>query len=101
MADTTTPSASAAEPTSAGATSPTTYRGMRIRQLQAEISELEAAVTTVLTTGKSYTLSNSHAVTRADVADIESQLAAKKRELAALLNRSQFIPLRHEPTKFY
>jgi hypothetical protein len=74
---------------------------MRIRQLQQEISELTQAVQTVLTTGKSYTLSNSHAVTRADVADIQSELAAKKQELAALLTRRTFQPLRHEPTKFY
>ena len=79
----------------------TTYRGLRIRQLQAEIAELEEAAATVLTTGKSYTLSNSHAVTRADVADIQSELAAKKSQLAAILGRHQFQPLRHEPTKFY
>ena len=87
--------------TSVAITGATTYRGMRIQQLQAEIAELEQAVTSVLTTGKSYTLSNSHAVTRADVADIQSQLAAKKSELAALLTRSPFQPLRHVPTKFY
>ena len=79
----------------------TTYRGTRIRQLQAEISELQAAVTAVLTTGKSYTLSNSHAVTRADVADIQSELAAKKQELSALLTRGQYQPIRLEPTKFF
>ena len=102
MADTTTPSAGEAEPTTQVQARPaTTYRGMRIRQLQAEISELQAAVTTVLTMGKSYTLSNSHAVTRADVADIQSELAAKKQELSALLSRHPFQPLRHEPTKFY
>lgn len=86
---------------SVAVTGATTYRGMRIQQLQAEIAELEQAVTAVLTTGKSYTLSNSHAVTRADVADIQSQLAAKKSELAAILTRRTFHPLRHEPTKFY
>ena len=101
MADTTTSSAGAAEPTSAGATTPTTYRGMRIRQLQAEIADLQTAVTKVLTTGKSYTLSNSHAVTRADVADIQSELAAKKQELSALLTRGQYQPIRLEPTKFF
>ena len=86
--------------TSVAVTGATTYRGMRIQQLQAEIGELETALHTVLTTGKSYTLSNSHAVTRADVADIQSQLAAKKSELAAILTRRTFHPLRHEPTKF-
>lgn len=79
----------------------TTYRGQRIQQLQAEISELEQAKTAVLTTGKSYTLSNSHAVTRADIADIESEISAKKSQLAALLTRRPYQPLRREPTKFH
>ena len=103
MSDTTT-SASAAEPTASGpisVTGATTYRGRRIQQLEQEISELETAVHTVLTTGKSYSLSNSHAVTRADIADIEAQLAAKKSELAALLSHHAYRPLRREPTKFY
>lgn len=100
MSDTTL-SASAAEPTSAGATSPTTYRGQRIQQLQQQIAELQDAVRTVLTTGKSYTLSNSHAVTRADIADIQSELAALRTELAALLRGSVYQPMRLEPTKFY
>ena len=94
-------SASAAEPTASGAITPTTWRGQRIVQLQQTIAELETAVHTVLTTGKSYTLSNSHSVTRADVSDIQTELAAKKSELAALLTRRQYTPLRHEPTKFY
>lgn len=79
----------------------TTYRGRRIQQLQQEIAELETAVTTVLTTGKSYTLSNSHAVTRADVADIQSELAALRSELASLLRGASFSPVRLEPTKFH
>ena len=82
-------------------TGATTYRGQRILQLQQEISELSTAVQTVLSTGKSYTLSNSHAVTRADVADIQSELAAKKQELASLLSRSTYQPIRLEPTKFF
>ena len=82
-------------------TGATTYRGRRIQQLQAEIAELETAVTTVLSTGKSYTLSNSHSVTRADVADIQAELAAKKSLLAALLTNRAYQPLRREPTKFY
>jgi hypothetical protein len=82
-------------------TGATTCRGRRIEELQGRISELSAAVRTVLTTGKSYTLSNSHAVTRADVADIQSELAALKAELAALLGRSQYNPLRLESTKFF
>ena len=101
MPDNSIASAGASDPTSAGASSPATYRGMRIRQLQQEISELSAAVTSVLTTGISYTLSNSHSVTRANVSDIQSQLQAKKSELAALLSHRQFHPLRMEPTKFY
>ena len=96
-----TPSASAAEPTSAVQAPPATYRGRRIRQLEQQISDLETAANEVLTTGKSYTLSNSHAVTRADLADIESQLAAKKAELASILSGRPFQPLRHIPTKFY
>ena len=95
MADTTTPL------DITGSTAPTTYRGLRIQQLQAEISELSLAVTTVLTTGKSYTLSNSHSVTRADVAEIQSELAAKKAELASLLTRNSYQPMRLVPTKFY
>ena len=82
-------------------TGATTYIGRRIRQLETEIAELRTAVHEVLTTGKSYTLSNSHAVTRADVADIQSQLASKKSELCALLSGHSFCPLRREPTKFY
>ena len=78
-----------------------TVRQRRIMQLQAEITDLEAALHEVLTTGKSYTLSNSHAVTRADVSDIESQLAAKKQELACLLYNRPFNPMRHMPTKFF
>ena len=96
-----TPSASEAEQTAQVQAPPATYRGRRIQELQAQISELSTAVHTVLTTGKSYTLSNSHAVTRADVADIQSELAALKSELAALLCRRQYEPLRHVPTKFY
>jgi hypothetical protein len=79
----------------------TTYRGRRIEFLQAQIAELEIAVRTVLTTGVSYSLSNSHSVTRANVADIQSQLAAMKSELAGLLLHRQYQPLRREPTKFY
>ena len=82
-------------------TGATTYRGRRIQQLQEQIAELETAVTTVLTTGKSYSLSNSHAVTRADVSEIQSELAAKKQELASLLTNRPFQPLRHIPTKFF
>ena len=82
-------------------TGATTYRGQRIQQLQIEIAELQTAVHEVLTTGKSYTLSNSHAVTSADVADIQSQLASKKSELCALLSGRSIHPLRREPTKFY
>lgn len=78
-----------------------TVRGRRIKQLQLQIAELQDAVHTVLTTGKSYTLSNSHAVTRADVADIQAELAALRAELAALLSNHTFQPLRHVPTKFY
>lgn len=79
----------------------TTYRGQRIQQLQQQIAELQEAVTTVLTTGKSYTLSNSHAVTSADVTDIQSELAALRSELAALLRGGSFSPMRLEPTKFF
>ena len=82
-------------------TGATTYRGRRIQQLQEQIAELETAITTVLTTGKSYSLSNSHAVTRADVSEIQSELAAKKQELASLLTNRPFQPLRHIPTKFF
>ena len=82
-------------------TGATTYRGRRIQQLQEQIAELETAVSTVLTTGKSYSLSNSHAVTRADVSEIQSELAAKKQELASLLTNRPFQPLRHIPTKFF
>lgn len=82
-------------------TGATTYRGKRIQQLQAEITELEQAVSAVLTTGKSYTLSNSHSVTRADIADIQSQVAALKQELAALLSSGGYHPMRLEPTKFF
>ena len=82
-------------------TGATTYRGRRIQQLQAQITELEQAVNTVLTTGKSYTLSNSHAVTRADIDDIESELAALRSELASLLRGANFSPMRLEPTKFF
>lgn len=102
--ETTSPSASGATPTIAGpitVTGATTYRGQRIQKIQQQIAELEAAKSAVLTTGKSYTLSNSHAVTRADIADIESELSAKKSQLAALLSGRQFQPLRHVPTKFY
>lgn len=82
-------------------TGATTYRGRRIAQLQQDIAELREAEQTVLTTGKSYTLSNSHAVTRADIADIEQALAAKTSELAALLSHRPYHPLRREPTKFF
>ena len=82
-------------------TGATTYRGRRILQLQLQIAELQDAVHTVLTTGKSYTLSNSHMVTRADVADIQAELAALRSELAALLSESSFQPMRLEPTKFF
>ena len=82
-------------------TGATTYRGRRIPQLQEQIAELETAVSTVLTTGKSYSLSNSHAVTRADVSEIQSELAAKKQELACLLYNRPFNPMRHMPTKFF
>ena len=82
-------------------TGATTYRGRRIQQLQEQIAELETAVSTVLTTGKSYSLSNSHAVTRADVSEIQSELAAKKQELACLLYNRPFNPMRHMPTKFF
>ena len=98
----TTPSASAAaDILSGGAATPQTVRGRRIAQLQLQIAELQDAVHTVLTTGKSYTLSNSHAVTRADVADIQAELAALRAELAALFSGSSFHPLRLEPTKFF
>jgi repressor of nif and glnA expression len=82
-------------------TGATTYRGQRIQQLQQQISELETAKSVVLTTGKSYSLSNSHAVTRADIDAIQSELAALKTELAALLRGSVYQPMRLEPTKFY
>ena len=82
-------------------TGATTYRGRRIRQLEQERDDLREALHTVLTTGKSYTLSNSHAVTRADVADLESRLSAVNQELAELMMRKPFRTLRREPTKFY
>lgn len=82
-------------------TGATTYRGQRIQKIQQQIAELEQAVSAVLTSGKSYTLSNSHAVTRADVADIQSELAALRSELAALLRGHVFQPMRLEPTKFF
>lgn len=79
----------------------TTYRGRRIQELMQQIAELQDAVHTVLTTGKSYQLSNSHSVTSADVADIQSELAALRSELAALLTGSNYHPMRLEPTKFF
>lgn len=79
----------------------TTYRGKRIQQLEQERDDLREALHTVLTTGKSYTLSNSHAVTRADVADLESRLSAVNRELADLMMRRPFEPLRRVSTKFF
>lgn len=97
MSDDTT-SASVAEQTTTG---PTTVRGRRIQELTQKIAELQDAVHTVLTTGKSYTLSNSHAVTSADVADIQAELAALRQELAALLTGSNYHPMRLEPTKFF
>lgn len=102
--DTTTPSASgAADNGSTGVilSGATTYRGRRIQQLEQERDDLRAALHTVLTTGRSYTLSNSHAVTRADVADLESRLSAVNQELADLMVRTPYRPLRREPTKFY
>lgn len=104
MSDDTTPSASEAEQTATtplAVTGATTYRGRRIQQLEQERDDLRAALHTVLTTGKSYTLSNSHAVTRADVADLESRLSAVNQELADLMVRTPYRPLRREPTKFY
>ena len=105
MSDNTT-SASEAEQT---ATTPlavvisgaTTYRGRRIQQLEQERDDLREALRTVLTTGKSYTLSNSHAVTRADVADLESRLSAVNQELADLMMCRPYQGLRREPTKFF
>lgn len=82
-------------------TGATTYRGKRIQQLEQERDDLRAALHTVLTTGKSYTLSNSHAVTRADVADLESRLSAVNQELADLMMRRPFEPVRRVPTKFF
>ena len=79
----------------------TTYRGKRIQQLEQERDDLREALHTVLTTGKSYTLSNSHAVTRADVADLESRLSAVNRELADLMMRRPLEPLRRVSTKFF
>lgn len=79
----------------------TTYRGNRIRQLERERDELRVAIHEVLTTGKSYTLSNSHTVTAADVADMQSRLSAVNQELANLMTRRPYTPLRREPTKFY
>ena len=99
--DTTISSAGAAEPTSAVQAAPATYRGRRIRQLEQERDDLRAALHAVLTEGKSYTLSNSHSVTSADVADIESRLAAVNQELAELMMRKPFSTLRREPTKVY
>ena len=97
-----TTSASAAEPTAQVQAQPAaTYRGRRIRQLEQERDDLREALHTVLTTGKSYTLSNSHAVARADVADLESRLSAVNQELAELMMRKPFSTLRREPTKFY
>lgn len=87
--------------TTVSVTGATTYRGQRIQQLEQQIAELEQAKNDVLTTGKSYTLSNSHTVTAADIADIQSELAALRTELAALLRGSVYQPMRLEPTKFY
>lgn len=78
-----------------------TVRERRIKQIQSEIGELEEALHTVLTTGKSYTLSNSHAVTRADVSSIREQLTALRTELTGLLHTpGAFTPLTLVPTKF-
>ena len=78
-----------------------TVRQRRIMQLQTSIGELEAALHEVLTTGKSYTLSNSHAVTRADASSIREQLSAMRTELAGLLHvNGTFSPLTLVPTKF-
>lgn len=104
MSDDTTPSASEAEQTATtplAVTGATTYRGRRIQQLEQERDDLRAALHAVLTEGKSYTLSNSHSVTSADAADIESRLAAVNQELAELMLRKPFSTLRREPTKFY
>lgn len=100
MSDNTT-SASEAEQTAQVQAPPATYRGTRIRQLEQERDDLREALHTVLTTGKSYTLSNSHSVTRADVADLQSRLSAVNQELASLMTRTTYQPLRREPTKFY
>ena len=100
MSDITT-SASEAERTTQVQAPPATYRGTRIRQLEQERDDLREALHTVLTTGKSYTLSNSHAVTRADVADLQSRLSAVNQELRDLMTRIPYQPLRREPTKFY
>ena len=101
-----TSSASAAEqtvttPLAVAVTGATTYRGRRIQELEQERDDLREALHTVLTTGKSYTLSNSHAVTRADVPEIESRLSAVNQELADLMMRTPYQPLRRVPTKFY
>lgn len=105
MSDTT-PSASGAADNGTSAcavtiTGATTYRGRRIQELERERDDLRKALHTVLTTGKSYTLSNSHAVTRADVEDLQSRLSAVNQELASLMTRTDYQPLRREPTKFY
>lgn len=104
---TTTPPASASEveqtattPLAVAVTGATTYRGRRIQQLERERDELREALHTVLVEGKSYTLSNSHGVTRADVPEIEARLAAVTEELAGLMLRTPYQPLRRVPTKF-
>lgn len=78
-----------------------TVRQRRIQQLQSSIAELETALQTVLTTGKSYSLSNSHSVTRADASSIREQLTAMRTELTGLLHTyGTFSPLTMVPTKF-
>ncbi len=99
--NTSTPSANAAEQTAQVQNPPATYRDTRIRQLEQERDDLREAIHTVLTSGKSYTLSNSHSVTRADVADLQSRLSAVNQELRDLMVRRPYQPLRRESTKFY
>lgn len=91
----------ASDLSSSSAAAPLTVRQRRIKQLEHEIGELETALHTVLTTGKSYTLSNSHAVTRSDASSIREQLSALRTELAGLLRMGgTFTPLTLVPTKF-
>lgn len=65
-----------------------TYTQEQISAQQARVDQIRAAISDIITSGQSYSLSGSHTLTRAALPELRKSLAVEQRKLTLMLSGS-------------